>query len=170
MSGDYSVQMRRRQTHCERREQHFHHSPWERERQRMGEKWILATVLKTDRQTLSPEHLQCAQDLPSVCINKHHPATTRLVRLHVCRRSPLSPVQPPPPLLQSPPTGTETAAQTGLSVSERGGEGGVWGFGGVEGRWEDSDESVQPGLDAEQWGRDGWETVPFIYNQLEVFG
>lgn len=97
MSGDYSVQMRRRQTHCERREQHFHHSPWERERQRMGEKWILATVLKTDRQTLSPEHLQCAQDLPSVCINKHHPATTRLVRLHVCRRSPLSPVQPPLP-------------------------------------------------------------------------
>lgn len=25
--GGYSVQMRRRQTHCERREQHFHHSP-----------------------------------------------------------------------------------------------------------------------------------------------
>lgn len=31
--GQYSVQvMRKRQTHCERQEQHFHHSPWERER------------------------------------------------------------------------------------------------------------------------------------------
>lgn len=27
MSWDYSVQMRKRQTHCERQEQHFRHSP-----------------------------------------------------------------------------------------------------------------------------------------------
>lgn len=53
---------------------------------------ILATAPK---HTQSPEHVQCAQDKPSVCINKHHPATTRLVG--VCRREARSaPVQPPP--------------------------------------------------------------------------
>lgn len=56
-----------------------------------------------DRQLQSPEHVQCAQDQPSVCINKHHPATTILV--HVCWRSPVGPCR-------SPPTGTGTAALT----------------------------------------------------------
>lgn len=50
------------------------------------------------RQTIiqSPEQIQCAQDQPSVCINKHHPATTASVR--VCRRSPPGPCYPSLPI------------------------------------------------------------------------
>lgn len=67
---------------------------------------VLATVLQTDRQTetVSPEHKQCAQDQPSVCINKHHPATTGLVNWPVHQRSPLCPST----LNLSPSTGTAT--------------------------------------------------------------
>lgn len=84
----------------------------ERKRERMGKQVDpsnSAQDRQTDRQTSSPEHLQCAQDLPSVCINKHHPATTRLVRLMCLSEKPAQPRSTP---LRSLPTGTETAAQT----------------------------------------------------------
>lgn len=94
--GLYSVQaMRKIQRHGERQDQHFSpQSLRERERERVEGKHPSNSA--QDRQNIqSPEHVQCAQDLPSVCINKHYPATTRLVR--VCRRSPLSPCSTPLP-------------------------------------------------------------------------
>lgn len=68
------------------------------------------SISTRDKQTYSPEQVQYAQDEPSVCINKHYPATTTLV--HVCWRSPVSPAPSAfdPSHYRSLLTGTETVA------------------------------------------------------------
>lgn len=72
----------------------------------------LQRLRQTDK-TLSPEHVQCAQEKPSVCISKHHPATIGLVQWHACLRA--RSVLPDFP--RSPLTGTETTAHAPQSLA-----------------------------------------------------
>lgn len=152
--GLYSVQMRRkRQTHCERQEQHFHHSPWESGRvERGGESRgggdILATALKTDK-TYRVLSMYSVHRINPQCVltNITQLPPDWFVSVGEARSAPWSTPTPP---LQSPPTGTETAAPTGRRSVVRGGY--TFACNKKQRKtlyrwiWGDSGESVQPGI------------------------
>lgn len=111
------------------------------------------------RQTIiqSPEQVQCAQDQPSVCINKHHPATTASVR--VCRRSPPGPCYPSLPI----PANRHWNHCRGVE----GGAGRTFECNFLKNNlFTYESRGVQPGFDVEQWGGDGREAASITYNQV----
>lgn len=164
--GLYSVQkVRKRQTHCERQEQHFHHSPWVREKVKGGGGDILATALETDKHTVLSMYSVHRINPQCVLTNITQLPPDWFVSVGEARSSPVQPAPPSDPRPQA-------------LKPQHGQDAGVFPSGYTFAcnkklyRWiEDSGESVQPGFDAEQWGGDGAEDGRRSYTiKLEVFG